>query len=291
MFTRFQAGSETLVIDDSGPMMPIRPGVPGALFLAALGGAYQQETTESRQRLLDAATQLRDYLSEHLDRLQYRYTIEVCMMGRPELKTSGTGMVSGFKIDGVTHAIHGGDGECILTRYEPLPDGSGSLQEQIDVSDRKRVQTDDWGEIKIRRRKMKYTFPQILPDAIAFLERVDEHQVRLYSYDKLPTLRELLQAFSEAGGGDDWAIEELGRQGADGRAQLIDALEDRKLRKYVPAIVQLLILLHRDAETDEILDRFLEAQPEGAQKSELVLVAAAYRQAMDQGPGGKGHAD
>lgn len=288
MFTRFQAGPDTLVIEQSGPSMPVPPDAPGALFLAALGGAYQRETAERRQYLLDCAAQLRDYIAAHFDRLQYRYTIEYCIMGRPELKMSGAGGASGFKIDGVSHAIHGGVGECVLTRYEPLPDGSGTVQQRIDVSDRRRVETDDWGEIRIRRRKVKYTLPEILPDVIAFLERVEEREVRLLSYDKPPGLRDLLQAFSEGGGGDDWAIEELGRQGATGRAQLMDALENGRLRKYVPAIVQLLLLLHGDEQTYETLHRFLDAQPEGREKSQVATLIAAYRQATDQGTGSEG---
>jgi hypothetical protein len=112
--------------------------------------------------------------------------------------------------------------------------------------------------------------------------------VRLLSYDKPPGLRELLQAFSEGGGGDGWAIEELGRQGAAGRAQLMDALENGRLRKYVPAIVQLLLLLHGDEETFRILNRFLDAQPEGPEKSQVATLIAAHQQATDQGSGSEG---
>jgi hypothetical protein len=114
------------------------------------------------------------------------------------------------------------------------------------------------------------------------LERVESRKV-LFSYDKPPTLRDLLQAFSEGGGADDWAIEELGRQGAAGRALLIDALENRRLRKYLPAIIQLLLLLHPDEETRDVLYRFLDALPDGLEKYELLTLSTAYQRAIDPG--------
>ena len=118
------------------------------------------------------ALQLQGYIAGNIARLQYRFTIEACVMGRPQLKSCSEGGFSGFKIDGVVHSIHGGIGECVLTRYEPFADDSGTMQQRIDVSDRKRLETDDWGDIRIKRRKAKYTLPDTLPEVIAFLDRI-----------------------------------------------------------------------------------------------------------------------
>ena len=62
------------------------------------------------------------------------------------------------------------------------------------------------------------------------------------SYHTPPTLRQILKEYSEGGGGDDWAIEEIARKDAEGKAELLAALANKRMRKHFNAAVQLLLL-------------------------------------------------
>jgi hypothetical protein len=273
MFTRFQAGAKMHIMDQNGPLVRIPPGAPGADFLRHIGSAYENEITVPRKSLQMNAELLRAYLTEHQDVLPFRYSFEVRMLGRKDMITKGSGAVSGILIGGEPHMISGGNGECYLTKSVRTA-GGAHTEERTDVRRKRRIETDEWGDIKITRRKIPFTLPERLDACISFLESLFDEQIRLYSYDRAPTLHEILEEMSEGSGGDDFAVEEVHRRGPETRAELLKALSENSLRKFRPAIIQLLLLCFSGHETTKAIELFVEQQPAKERNAYLVLLAA-----------------
>lgn len=275
MYTRFTAQKAEHIMKQGGPMVPVPPSAPGARFLAYVGSAYQEEESVARDSLLSSARLLLQYLVDQRERLSYRYAFTIQMMGRADMKTKGSGMVSGFKIDGQPCSISGGVGQCELRRWSVNEDGTGQANEIIDVRDRKRIATDEWGDIKISRRKVQFELPDRLAECVAFLESIPPQYVTLYSYDTAPTIRQILKEFSEGGGGDDWAIEEIGRKGEKGKSELLTVLDNRRMRTSFNAAVQMLLLCFPGDDTREAVMKCIERHPE-KDRDELLMVVAAF---------------
>ena len=89
MYTRFNAAGTEHIMKLSGPMVPIPPNAPGAKFMAFLGSAYQEQESISRDSLLSTARALSQYLLDHRERLSYRYSFTVRIMGRGDMTTKG----------------------------------------------------------------------------------------------------------------------------------------------------------------------------------------------------------
>lgn len=266
MFTRIQVANkitgsqQTHVVNLSGPLVNISPDAPGAGFLAAIGSAYQQQRTLSREHLLTDARALLKFVESERDLLHYRYTI-----------TGTTGMLLiPFHIDGVPHDFRTGSGECYLLQLDSKGDGVS----RIDIRRANRIQTDDFGELKVSRRKISFALPVCLAQCIDFLEAVADQEVSLYSYDTLPSLRTILDNYTDGCGGDDWAIEEISRRGNEGRAELLDAITNSRYHKRCGAIVQLLLLCFPGDDTREaVMNTLAQLPDEGGNELQMLVKA------------------
>jgi hypothetical protein len=172
MFTRFRTLSQSHLFD--APLIKIPPSTGGALFLAALGGAYEFEEEQLRSRLIRAATELRLSLQQ------------------PDLQ--------------------GGRG---------VPEFVTGLSAVLD-----------------------------------FLNSVDDATVLLYSFDRAPSIDDILEAFASGAGANDWALEELGKKGAKGRQLLLSALPNQRAKDRLLAAVSMLLILFRDDATVAEIERF-----------------------------------
>lgn len=176
------------------------------------------------------------------------------------MKTKGSGSVSGILIGGEPHSITGGNGQCYLAKCVQDVDGAPS-QERIDLRKLRKIETDQWGEIRISRKKIPFTLPRRLDECIEFLDSVPDQTIRLFSYDRMPTLRQILDEMIEGFGGDDFAIEEICRRGAETRAELLSALNNQSLRKYRAAIIQLLLLCYPSDPTRMAIEHSSKSSP------------------------------
>ena len=106
---------------------------------------------------------IKDVLAE-LDRMKttlkdesttcYNYKVGMHFMGELPYEESSGGS-NGFKIGGVPAGIYSGFEQCDLTFYKVLDDGTTTVLEERDVRDQKEIQTDDWGVLKIIKRKAR----------------------------------------------------------------------------------------------------------------------------------------
>lgn len=174
MFTRFRTLSRCHWFN--APLIKIPPSTDGALFLAALGSAYEFEEEQLRSRLIQIATNLQLSLRQ------------------PELQ--------------------GGRG---------VPEFETSLSAVLD-----------------------------------FLNSVDDATVLLYSFDRAPSIDDLLEAFASGAGANDWALEELGKKGAKGRQLLLSALQKQQAKDRLLAAVSMLLIVFRDDATVAEIQRLAQ---------------------------------
>lgn len=199
MFTRFQTATATHVLD--APLIKIPPETPGAMFLGALGGAYEFEEEHLCSRVLQFATDL-----------------------------------------------------------------EGALQ-QRDLSTRAGVPN----------------FLAGLRSVIQFLQSASEPTVRLYSYERAPSLEELVEAFCQGGGANDWALEELGKKGEKGRKDLLALLKKENDKQRILSAISLLSILYRDDSTRSAVQNFIDTCEAHIGKDAAVLLEA-YSSSSQQSP-------
>jgi hypothetical protein len=255
---------------------PENPPFPAAYFLMKTATAYQSERTATRVELLESARHLQEIVQQERDLIPFRYSTEERLPELDNLVTKGSGTATGLVIDGKDYSITAGTGECYLEGYVPTGDGRWRKGERIDVRDKKRIATDNMGVVKISRKKVPFTLPAELARLIDYLDRVNDRQVKIYSYDKGPVFKELLEAAAEGMGGDDAAMEMLLEWGEDGKKQLIDALTKKPYKKYRPIVVRFLLSMYPDEPTYKIVGDFIETLRDGAEKDEYRAVLAAF---------------
>lgn len=118
------------------------------------------------------------------------------------------------------------------------------------------------------------TFLVSLRSVIEFLRSVNENSVRLYSYERAPSIEDLLDAFGNGGGADDWAIEELGKKGGKGRKALLSVLMKENDRDKLLAAISMLLIVFRDDQTTAAVRAFIETCEEDIGKDASLLLAA-----------------
>jgi hypothetical protein len=113
-----------------------------------------------------------------------------------------------------------------------------------------------------------------LRDVISFLNSVDDSSVRLYSYERAPSVEDLLGAFGDGGGARNWAIEEPGGKGEKGRKALLSVLKKEKDNNKVLAAVSMLLIVFRDDRTREAVQKFIDKCNGDIGKDASLLLAA-----------------
>jgi hypothetical protein len=247
---------------------PSETGLPHYRFLELLGYCYEREQIYSREELLQAAREFEAVLERERVRFPYHYSYE---MGIGELHSKGSGGVGGFHIDGKTHSIWGGAGVCYLKEMGIGPDGRGYDVKKIDIREKKRIETDDFGTIKVFRRKLKLSIFESIQALISFLSICEDKLLRVTGVEKEPSLMDIVRSAWEGGGADDFADEELLKMGDKAKAGLIAKLEDRKAKKYYESIAQLLLTVFPSAESRQAVERALLRETDEARRGSMAL--------------------
>jgi hypothetical protein len=190
MYTRFQTPSAVHVLD--APLINIPPDTPGAMFLGALGGAYEYEEDHLRSRLL-----------------QFAADLEVAL-------------------------------------------------QQDDLITRPGVDS----------------FLVALRSVIEFLHSIDDNSVRLYSYERTPSIDSLVNAFGNGAGADDWALEEVGKKGQSGRKALLSFLKKEQDKRRIMSAISMLLIVFRDDRTIAAIQKFIDAcEPDIGKEASLLMTA------------------
>ncbi len=283
MRTTFRGSSDTHVLDISGAdnsvspaFSRVAPGSPDCRLLGMIGAAYAQEQYYERTALLQAATEFDDALGQQRDLLPYHYSYQI---GDGKTFGRGSGGASGFHINGKVHSIRAGAGTCYLQEIGVGSDGRGSVVNTIDIRDQKCVETDDYGPIKIYRRKLKLTLFETMPLLVSFLRNSKNESFRVLTIEGKPSLMDLVRLVAEGGGADDWAGEQLSGMGQDGKAGLIAKLGDPRARKYYAVIAHILLTAFPSRESRQAVEQLLEHDQDQERKARyLALLAAVPRQ-------------
>jgi hypothetical protein len=254
---------------------PLCPPYPAASLYEKIGRAIGNEISSTRCDLLESADHLMEIIEQDQEFLPYRYSTEERMMGRDDLVVKGTGTASGFHIDGKPYSITGGVGECYLKELIFVREGKWEFGQRIDVRGKKRIVTDDWGDIKISRTKVPFTLPEELSRLIKFLKGSSDLFVRIYSYHN-PSFKELLMEAADAMGADDAVMEMLHQRGDKGKKQLIDALTRKQYQEYRHIVIRFLLTMYSDEEIYQIVGHFIENLVESDEKEGYRTLFAAF---------------
>jgi hypothetical protein len=283
MRTTFRGSSDMHILDRtgadssvSGAFSSVAPGSPNCRLLAIIGAAYQEEQTYTRTALLQAATEFHDAIEQQRSLLPYHYSYQIgdgTMFGR------GSGGASGFHIDGKIHSIQGGAGVCYLQEIGVGSDGRGQVVNTIDIRGEKRVETDDFGPIKIYRRKLSLTLFETVPPLVSFLRNSKDEVFRTLTTEGKPSVMDLVRLAGEGSGADDWAEEQLHEMGQDGLAALIAELGNPRARKHLVTIARLLLTVFPSHESRRAVEQLVDQEQDQERKVlYLAFLASAPRE-------------
>ena len=162
--------------------------------------------------------------------------------------------------------------------FRSRPDGRGEILNRIDIRSEKRIETDDFGILKVFRRKLKLTLFETVPQLVAFLSRCEDEVIRVRATENNPSFMDLVRAVTEGGGADDWAGEQIQEMGEEGKRSLMERLTDPKAKKHYFTIAQLLLSLFPSRESREAVERVVERERnEELKRLYVVLLATAQK--------------
>jgi hypothetical protein len=233
--------------------------VSGLKFFPMVSLPSGEVAVHPRKELLISAKAFLEAFKRNQKLLQYYYTFEITPPGMGRRRPS-SGSVSGFKINGKYCCIYSGMGECYITEYEVGPDGKGEVVKTVDVRDRKRIKTDDWGYIKIFRRKKKLTWPEVLPPLIEFLKEILDKEICVRVVWRKPSIMDLVRAYERGFGEDDWAEEELEKRGDEAKTALLEILKDPRMSKHYGSIAMLLLTCFPSPESKKAVEQLIEKE-------------------------------
>lgn len=211
----------------------------------------------ARDYVLSVAETFLELINKDLPFLQYFYMCEHTMPGYEHLPPMRSRGIGGIRIDGKLYLFDCGMGECHLTLLRLRPDGTGEEVKKIDCCDRKRIETDNLGVLKIYRRKKKLTWPDALPPLIKFIRQLPDDEVRIQVVWGKPKFMDLVRAYQRAGGEDDWAVEELANMGDEAKERLLEKLQDPKVQKYHHSIAWLLATVFPCIESKKAVEQLM----------------------------------
>lgn len=274
MFMRFTLDSGSHTMKFSGAC-PQNPPYPGSAFLVTIGMTNGREITFNRLDILKSAKHLAEVIEKDKDLLPYRYSTEERVMGRDDLLVKGTGTATGFQIDGKLYSVTSGAGECYLEEMIPQPNGTWKIGQRIDVRDKKRIKTENWGDIKISRKKIPFSLPDELVRLTSFLESATDQKVKIIAYDS-PSFKDLIKEASEGMGADDAAMEMLLERGSKSKRQLVAALRQKQFKNYRHIVVRFLLTMYLEDSIYEIVKNFIDELPDGEEKNEFLALFVAF---------------
>jgi hypothetical protein len=239
-------------------------------------GSYMKEVEHSRATVLAAACSLLDAMVADAELFGFRYQIVGRMpVGVEEVPFCGSGGVSGFHIDGHPCSIRGGMGRCTLKEMAVGEDGRGHIVRAIDVRHLKELRTDDWGVIKIQRKKVTVKADPMLRDMINFMNNLPDENVRKVLLDRDYTVMDLVRMVREHPEAKDGAEEQLFNRGIAARDELTGLLTDKKKRKYYGTMAWLLLTVFRSPEAEQTVRALRESVNDMELKAHLGLLLGA----------------
>jgi len=255
--------------------------VSGLKFFPMVTLESNEEAIYPRDELLTEANAFLKAFGRDQKFLQYHYSFEIAPPGGLP-KSRGSGSVSGFKINDKYFCIVAGMGECYLLELGSKSNKINDVSRRVDVRDRKCIETDDWGVIKIFRRKKKVTWPEVLPPLIEFLRNLPDSEVHVRVEENQPSIMDLVRAYERGFGEDDWAEEELEKRGNEAKTVLLEKLKDPGMTKYYESIAMLLLTCFPSFESRKAVEQLIEQETNERAKT----VYMALLQATAQRPKG-----
>jgi hypothetical protein len=187
------------------------------------------------------------------------------------MKMQGGRGVSGFHIDGRSCYLETDVGRCSIydNKVMPTPYGGTVVDIGRDVRHEKRIETDDLGPIKIRRRRLNSDLPKTLGELAVFLSGSESAVVLVQTSDGRPSTMELVRL---AGDGDEGAEEELFNRGTAAREELIAKARDPRCRKHHPTIAWLLLTCFASPETRSSVEDMFDREKDPKRKEQLAML-------------------
>lgn len=157
-----------------GPLAFISGGINfvqnlGVMENYTVAGGIPKNSFATRRRsdLIAATSILQSTINEYEDLLSFDYTYSFEADGN----SRGGGGSSGFHIRGYGGFIDTRPkGFCTVELSETAPTGRGRIVEIIDVRNRRSIETENRGLLKIHRRKAELHWQLILPGLLNFLD-------------------------------------------------------------------------------------------------------------------------
>lgn len=149
----------------------------GPLFMDILGvyknftvakGIIKDSTAKvGRFVLCQVAQQLLVAIRRDIDLLQSDYSFHFTACPHKGISPSSGFIVNGYHASLLTRP----KGFCLLQLIEACSENRFRLVGQLDIRNKSEIETDDWGVLKIKKRKAKVTWQAILPPMIEFLKQ------------------------------------------------------------------------------------------------------------------------
>ena len=117
-----------------------------------------------------------------------------------------------------------GSGYCFRGQLQQDVDGRISYVNKTDLRGFKSLQTENLGKIRVLRKKINLTWLEKLPPLLDFLEKCKNEQIIVFTKWGKPGFAQLLAAYKEGFGMDDWAAEEISNMGEEGKEKLLEKL-------------------------------------------------------------------
>jgi hypothetical protein len=150
----------------------------GLAFIAGLGAPPLNTVlvTHRRSIFLSQLEALLVGLENQRDLVTYSYSYAFS----ERAGSNGGGTTSGFHVRGLSGVISvQPSGYCDLTLSEAGPAGKGRILEIHDLRRQTKLQTDDWGMLKVMRRAADVGWYEILPPAIEWLRAQSSREVEV----------------------------------------------------------------------------------------------------------------
>jgi hypothetical protein len=129
--------------------------------------------TRSRLHLIGAASILQNTINDYVDLLSFDYSCSL----ESEDNNRGTKLcIRGYYGDINSNP----KGFCTLELTEAAPSGRGRIVEIIDIRNRKFLDTDNKGQLKIHRRKANLNWQSILLELLEFLNSHKCKEIMVY---------------------------------------------------------------------------------------------------------------
>lgn len=218
--------------------------------------------TVARQELLDAARTLLHDVQQQWEVLPFQYSFRT--------RYGSSSGASGFHIDGIEYSINSRPGRCYMEERAKGSDGLYHVVRTTDVRDKKQIDTDDWGPIKISRRKLDMRLPGELEALIRFLSEIPDEEVQVRTMEEGEW--SVMDLVREAAEGSEGAEEELFNRGDSAKQELIALLSDSKARKHIGTIAWILLTVLPSAESRTAVEQAAEREKDPRRKKSLLTL-------------------